>query len=273
MARKIIKLPSLSRVTPGSKATLEFPLGPTYQTIIFDVTAAAGLDAADIGRIDLLVNGKAIQTFKDLQRLIDLNGYYNRGTDSVAATAIQFALHLNRAELADNVWRRAPGIGTGDVQTMHMEMDIAAAAPADIAIKAYAVVDPSRQPLGAFFRIREFPASSGVAGLLEADKLPRGAMYSAIHLFKADVSNVEIEADGVKLIDGSKGILERTQKEAAPVKRVPVTAKATHVDFVTDGDLLNSINTAGLQDFRVKMTLTTAGAVDIITETLDTLTA
>jgi len=269
--RKIIKLPSLSRVVAGSKATLEFPLGPTYQTVLFVVSAAAGLDAADIDRIDLLVNGKSIQTFKNLQRLIDINGYYNRGVDSVSATEIVFALHLSRAELQDTQWRRAPGIGTADVQTMHMELDINAAAPASIAIKAYALVDPTRQPIGAFFRIREFPANSSTSGVLEADKLPRGPWYSAIHLFKADISNVEVEADGVKVFDATKGVAERFQKEASPVKRVPVTAKATHVDFITDGDLMNSLNTAGLQDLRVKMTLDTSGAVDIIAETLDTL--
>lgn len=271
--RKIVKLPSLSRVVPGSKATLEFPLGPTYQTIVFSVSASAGLDATDIGRIELLANGKSIQSYKDLTRLIDLNGYYNRGADSVSATAIQFALHLNRAELADNVWRRAPGIGTADLQTLHIEMDIASGAPADIAITAHAVVDPIRQPLGAFFRVREFPASSPTSGDFEADKLPRGPWYSAIHLFKSDVTAVQIEADGVKILDATKGILERVQKESSPVKRVPVTAKATHIDFVTDGDLLNAVNTAGLQDWRVKMTLGSSGAVDIVTETLDTLAA
>lgn len=271
MARKIIKLPSLSRVTPGSKATLEFPLGPTYQTIVFDVSAAAALDATDIGKIALLIDGKEIQVFKDLQRLIDINAFYNRSPDTVAATAIQFALHLNRAELAENMFRRAPGIGTADVQTMHMEIDIAAAAPADIAIKAYALADPTRQPLGAFFRIREYPAASAVAGVFEADKLPRGAFYAALHLFKADITNVEVEADTVLVVNGTKGVLERIAKEASPLKRVPQTAKATHVDFITDGDLLNAFQTAGLQDFRVRMTMTAAGAVDIVAETLDTL--
>lgn len=273
MARKIVKLPSMSRVVPGSKATLELPLGPTYQTVIFDVTAALGLDATDIGRIDLLVNGKSIMTFKDLQRLIDINAYYNRASDSVAAAAMQFAIHLHRAELLNELWRRAPGIGTADIQTLHFEIDIAATAPADIAIKAQAVVDPTRQALGAFFRIREFPAASAVAGVFEADKLPRGAFYSAVHLFKSDITYVEVEIDGVKVVDASKGVLERTQKEASPVKRIPQTAKATHIDFVTDGDLLNSLATAGAQDFRTRMTMTAAGAVDIVAETLDTLAA
>jgi hypothetical protein len=269
--KKLVKLPSLSRVTPGSKATLELPLGNTYERIILVATAGAGLDATDINRIDVLVNGSPIQTFKNLQRLIDINTYYNRDADTIAATRIEAALHFSRAELIDQIWRKAPGLGTADIQTLHLEIEIAAGAPADIAIVAYAQVNPIREALGAFFRIREFPASSAVAGILEADKLPRGAWYSAIHLFKADVSNVEVVANDVKIIDATKAVLERFQKGASPVKRVPQTAKATHIDFITDGDLLDSLPTANLSDFRVKMTLDTSGGVDIITETVDTL--
>lgn len=269
--KKFVKLPSLSRVVPAATATLELPLGVTYEKVIFEVSAAAGLDLTDIGRINVLIDGKPIQTFKDLTRLTDLNVYYNRDADTVSATKMQFVIHFNRAELLDNTWRKAPGIGTDDVQTFHMEIDIAAAAPADIAIKAWAVVDPIRQKIGAFFRIREFPANSSVAGVLEADKLPRGAWYSAIHLFKSDISSVEVTANDVKIVDATKSILERIQKGSGVIRRVPLTGKATHIDLITDGDLLDSLPTANLQDFRVKMNLDTAGAVDIITETIDTL--
>ena len=60
MARKIIKLPSMSRVVPGSKAVLELPIGPTYRRVYFVATAAAGLDIADFGRMDVLIDGKVV---------------------------------------------------------------------------------------------------------------------------------------------------------------------------------------------------------------------
>lgn len=271
--KKIIRLPSLSNVVPGAIATLEMPIGPTYEKIIFDVTAASGLDATDIGRINVLIDGEVIQTYKNLARLNALNDYYGREADSMSGTAAQFVLHLNRAELESAVWRQAPGIGTDDVQTFHIEIEIASGAPASIAMKAHALVNPARQKLGAFFRVREFPANSSTSGVFEADKLPRGAWYSAIHLFKSDVDAVEVEANGIKIVDATKAVLERTQKGASPVKRVPQTASATHVDMITDGNLLESLPTANLSDFRVKMTLGTFGAVDIVTETLDTLSA
>lgn len=271
MSRKVLKTPSLSRVTPGSTATLELPVGPTYEKLIFSVTAASLLDMTDIGRINVLFDGKVVQTYKSLQHLYDLNSFYGRDADSMSATAAEFAIHFNRAELNGLAYQRAPGIGTADLGTFHIEMEIAAAAPASIAITAQSVIDPVPQPLGVFFKVREYPYNSSVSGQVEMDKLPRGAWYGAIHLFKADISAVEIEANQVKIVDATKAILERIQKGASPVKRVPVTARATHIDFLTDGDLAQAVRTELMQDFRLKMTLDTSGAVDIITETLDSL--
>lgn len=271
--KKTVRLPSLSRVVAGSKATLELPLGNTYERIIFSASATAGLAIAHIKRIDVLINGNVVQTYKNLQRLFDLNGYYGREPDTISGTGAQFALHFTRAELLDSLWRKAPGFGTADVQTFHIEIEIDAAAPATLAINSHALIDPVRQPLGAFFRIREFPVSNATAGVLEADKLPKGAWYSLIHLFKADISNVELIANDVKIVDATKSILERIQKGSSPQKRVPVTGSATHIDLITDGNLLDSLPTANLSDFRIKMTLDTAGAVDIVTETVDTLSA
>lgn len=262
-------LPSLSRVTPGATATLEIPRGPTYERIDFNVTASSGLDAADIGRINVLVNGKVVQTFKNLQRLLDLNSYYKRGADAMSGTAAQFSLHFFRRELTEHKMRMAPGIGTADIQTFHIEMEIASGAPASIAITANAKVDASVQPIGAFVHVKEYPYNSSVSGQVEVDKLIRGPLYAAIHLFKADISKVILETDGRIVIESSKTLLELDQKDASPSVRVPVTASATHVDFLTEGNLADALPTAGLQDMRLKITLDTSGAVDIVTETLD----
>lgn len=271
MARKQLKLPSMSRVVAGSKAVLELPIGPTYRRVFFVATAALGLDATDFGRIDVVIDGKVVQTFKDATRLKAINDYYGRGADSYAAARCEFAIHFERAELADMVLRRAPGIGTADVQTFTIEIQLAAGAPADIAMVAYAEIDPTPQPLGVFFKVREYAFNSAVAGQVEIDKLPKGGWYSVLHLFKADVSAVEVEANQAKAIDATKAILERIQKEASPVKRVPQTASCTHVDLITDGDLSQSLRTDLLNDFRIRATLDTAGAMDIVAETLDTL--
>ncbi len=266
MSRKLLQLPSMSRVVAGAKATLELVTGFTYFNIVVSATGTL-LTAAMFGRVNVFVNGKVIATYANLQRLMDLNAYYNRSVD----TPNEFMIHFFRADMMDIIYRRAPGIGTGDVQTMHVTIDIDLTAPGDLAMNAHAFVDPEPQALGTFFKVLEFPFASAVAGKVEIDRLPRGAFYSAIHLFKPDVSAVEVNLDGNKIVDASKLVLEREEKEASPVKRVPQSAVATHIDWLLEGDIAQSIDTSTVQDFRTVMTLDTAGAVDIVTETLDTL--
>lgn len=269
--KKQITLPSMSQVAAGSKASLQIPLGPTYERFVFVVTAAAGLDASDIGRIDVVINGNAKMTWKNLQRLIDINTYYKREADIVTATRMEFAIHLNRAELIDTLWRQAPGIGTLDLQTLHIELDIPGTAPADIKIKAYAQVNPVRQNIGAFFTIKEFPFAPNTGGDFDISSLPVGPWYAVIHAFNPNVNAVQVQANDVLLVEQPKEVLERFQRGADVKAREPLTAKATHIDFITSGNLLDSLPTEGVKDFRIKLNMGAAGQVDIVTETLDTL--
>lgn len=262
--RKLVELPSMSRVTPGATATLEVPIRPTYHNIIF-TAGGTSLAVANIGRITLYFDGKPVSTWKNLQRLMDLNTYWGRGTDTVN----QFVMHFFRRELREQ-YRRAPGVGTADLQTFHVEIELDSGAPSDITLKAHAWVDPEPQVLGVFVKVREYPFSSAVSGEVEIDKLPRGPFYVAQHFFKDDVSQVEVVTDGSIRAKGTKAVLERTQTEATHA-RTPLTAKATSVDYVVEGDLAQAVATGSLYDFRSKLTLDTAGSVDIVTETLDVL--
>lgn len=269
MAKKILRLPSISRVGANSRAILELPIGPTYKRIVFAGAAAAGLEIAQLGRIDVNVNAKTIQTFKNAQRLFDLNTFYRRGTDTISATASEFVLHFERAELHSLADRRGPGLGTADVATFTVEIDLGAV-PADFTLRAFAEIDPLPQPLGLFTRIREFPFNAPAAGIVEMDKFPRSGLYQAIHMQKADISLVEVEANGNKLVDATTAVLHRVALEGSPVKRAPVSGY-THLDMATDGDLFQAIRADVLGDFRLKMTVGSAGAFDIVTETLDSL--
>jgi hypothetical protein len=267
MAIKTIPLPSMSRVVAGSKALLEIPVGPTYQKIKITAGGTA-LAISHILRMDLSINGNIRMTWQDLQRLMDLNSYWNRSTDTVN----EFILHFFRKEFHDLAQKLTPGLGTQDVQTLTLEIQLAAGAPADISLKASALVDTVPQPIGVFMGIREFGKSSSVTGVVEIDNLPkRGAVYEAIHLFKSDISAVQLEVDGVKVIDETKGGLERWQKDAVPFVRVPVTARATHIDFNLFGDAGDLLNTANVQDMRIKATFDSAGAASIVAETVERL--
>lgn len=273
MAKKNIKASSMSRVTPGSTAVLDLAIGPTYESIVFTCTGTS-LAASHIGKIRVLANGQEIQTYNNLQELIDLNTNYGRSADTVN----QFMIHAVLTEFRDLAYQRTSGWGTKGLATLTIEFDLAAGAPANITMQANVNIDTVPQPLGTYIRVRSFPGSSPVAGVVEMDKLPRnGEVYKAIHIFKADVSNVVLTVDQNVVIDASKAILERTQKQARPVARAPLTAKATHIDFLLDGDPGDMLATQVLRngqaelinDLRLAMTLDTSGAYSILTETVD----
>lgn len=267
MAKKIYELPSISRVVAGSTAILELPINPTYHDIVFTLTGTA-LAVAHVGQIRVLVNGNEIQRYANLQRLMDLNAYYGRATDTVNEFQISFA----RDEYNDLAYKRAPALGTQGLETVTIEMDLQAAFPANGTIVARALIDTVPQPLGVFNRIREVGLSSSVVGVVETDKIPKGgAVYQAIHCFKADISRIEFEVDGVKVIASTKATLERLQKAIRPVARVPQTAKATHIDFLLEGDAGDLLNTQNVKDIRARLTFDTVGSCDLVLEQLDVL--
>lgn len=256
--RKLTKLPSISNVGAGLTATLNCPIGLTYDMIML---AYSGVTRAQIKDIEVVINGKTIQTFASATELQDINDFYGR--DDIAGYV---TLYFARPEMDNVTMQRMTALGTADVQTLSVNVDIDAAAAAPV-ITAHAVLS-ERQPLGLITKVKAFPMSSAVAGEIEIDNIPRGPRIQAIHLLKADISNIEVELDGQKIYEASKTLGEVVQKQHG---RVPVTAKATHFDTQLEGDSAQALITAGSADFRLRPTLTTSGAVRVVVEYLDGL--
>jgi hypothetical protein len=160
--------------------------------------------------------------------------------------------------------QRLTAIGTADVSTLAVNIDIDAAATSPV-IKAHAVLSEP-QPLGAFIKVREFQFDASVAGTVEISTLPKGPRIMAAHLFKADVNDLEVEIDSQKVFDASKSLAEAIQ---SGYDRVPQTASATHFDTCLEGDLAQSLVTQGAQDLRFRAELGTSGALPILVEYLD----
>ncbi|HEY1022555.1 MAG TPA: major capsid protein P2 [Flavisolibacter sp.] len=265
MAKKMISLPSMSRVTPGSTAILDLPIGPTYEQLIFSASGT-GLAATHFGGIRLLIDGTVRRTHKDLQRLMDLNGYYNQSVDS----ATEFMVHFIRQEFASLADELTPGLGTQDLRTLTIEIDILAGAPANIAMSAAAFVDTEPQPLGVYTQIKEYTLPVSAAGDVDWDKLSRANanVYQAVHFFKSDVTKVYFEVDSFKVADFTKAQLERIQRSARPIARVPVTAKASTLDFNIRGAVSDLLNMRNVKDSRFRLTVGSAGTIEIVTEEL-----
>ncbi len=260
MARKFTKLPSLANVQAGSTATLIIPRGVTYDSIHFEY---AGVTLAQIKNIEVLINGKPIQAYTDAVRLQDINKHYKR---NIKASVLTF--HFVRPEMENIALRRMTAIGTADVQTFEIKFDIDAGAAAPV-IDAYAIKS-NQSPLGMITKVKRFPASSSTAGVKEIDNIPKEGRIAAIHLFKSDISKIEVEVDDSKVYELKKTLGSGIQVDHG---RNPNAAKHTSVDFHLEGDPFQSLamhypNGQKLQDFRIRPTLETAGAFDIVVEYL-----
>lgn len=265
MAKKHIPLPSTSRVATGSVAFVELPIGPTYEYINFSLTGT-GLAASMVDNIRVLANGVELQNYLNLQQLIDINAYHGRATDSAA----DFCLWFTNDDYKTTEEEGMEALGTAGLTTLTVELTLSGTWPANGTIAATAFIDTVQQKVGIYNRIKQTSMNSAVAGDIDYDKIVRnGAIYKQIHFFKADINRIVLEADGVKIIEGTKTVLERSQKNTRPVARVPQTGKMTTLDFALSGYYGDLLRTDGMNDLRARLTLGTSGAVQIVTEQMD----
>ena len=267
MARITRELTNIQNDVAGKTAQIICPVTRTYDQIVLEFTGTA-VTRAMLKDIKVKANGETIQKFKDGDQLDQYNDYYNRS--DVAGFLTLWAQRPEMVELSD---QRITGWGTQDLTNLVTEIDIAGTAPADFDLKAHAVLSEP-QPLGLFTRVKTVNFNSSVAGQVDVDKIQVGPRIMAIHAFKADVSDLEIFLDEVKIYDASKAVGEVVQKNFG---RVPQTAVATHADFTLEGDIAQALvtqaadNNRRVRDLLLKPTLTTAGAVDFVVEYLDGL--
>lgn len=255
--RKLDLLPSFSPISAGSDCTLNMPVGLTYEAVLL---AYSGITLAQMKNIEVLINGKVIQKFATGTILDQINQFYKRGT-----AAGVLVLWFSRPELNLVAEQRLTAIGTADVQTFSLRMDIDAGAAAP-AITAYAIKS-AQQPLGMITKIKNFPVTFATAGQQDIDNIPRsGARIAAVHLFKADISSVAVEVDSTKIVDSTKTVIHAF---LGYCDRTPLTASATHIDFLADGDIFHALPTEKTKDLRIRPYLDTAGLVNVIVEYLD----
>lgn len=256
MSRKFNLLPSFSNVSAGSTATLEIPVGVTYDRIMVEYS---GVTLSQLTNVQVVVNGKAIWQFKDAQRLHDINSYYKKRNAQAGVLDFWFI----RPEFDNIDLRRLTALGTADVSTLSIKMTIdgAAANPQLVAHASKSM----QSPLGMITKYREYPASSATAGMKDIDNLPKEGRIAAIHFFKDDITKVDVELDSVKAYELSKTLGEKVQSDWS---RAPLSAKATSVDFTTEGNPATALIVEGVRDMRFRPVLATAGAFDVVVEYL-----
>lgn len=267
-----IELPAFSPVAANTTVTLNIPVGPTYGKITL-VRGGTTFNPEHMTEIRLKLGKTVVRTYRARSgghELHDINAYYGR-TDSAGLTTIHFA----KSEMDSLEQEGMLALGTGDLRTVTLEVDIGAATAPTLA--AYAEVIGTNEPVGLFEHVYRFPVSSSVAGNVEYPDLPREA-YSALHFLKADsgadagdgIQRVEIELDRVRRYEADKVRGEEYQIHRG---RVPQSNNYMHVDFVPRGNIYDALLSGRAADFRARVNYGAAGSLVIIAETVRGLVA
>lgn len=259
MPRVIRKCPSFSNVQAGSTATCELPLGLSYEGLHLYF---GGVTLAQMKNIRIEADGKAIKKWADGERLNAENKHFQRGL----ATADCLPIFFSRKELNELEQQRMFSIGTNDVQTLSLLVDIHedAAAPT---LKATSIRS-NQSPMGYITRIMEFKHSSAVSGEIEIDNIPirAGASIAAIHIYSPDVTEASLEINDRVVWEMSKTGAAKLQTDYG---REPQSADKMTLDFILEGDILQAVQLQDVRDFRLKPVLANAGSMDIVVEYLE----
>lgn len=260
MARTTVKLPSFSNVAAGATATLELPLGLTYDQVMFTFE---NITLHQMRNLKLIANGKVLQEYTSAARLNEINKYYARG----AATTKFLTWFFVRPELKTLQEQRMTAIGTSDLQTLSISLDLEAGDYKPV-ITAHAIKS-NAAPLGLVIKTKKYGKSSATSGEFDIDNITRHpqARIAAIHLFDEDdkIRHVELEMNSQRVIDMDADLARKIQVDYG---RRPMD-KALSIDFQLEGDIAQSLVMQGVTDMRLKAFLEKPGAFDAHVEFYD----
>lgn len=280
MAKTYRPMPAVQGVVAGSTATLLCPIGLTYHGIVWTM----GGTTFDLSYIDQIrVKGNGREIFRDTGAHLDV---HNKFEGRAAAAATQFYLDFERYGLDTAVGpsaaellrgREITAIGTGraptndspiELSTLQIELDINSSAVAPT-LTAKAVQSGSR-PLGLLKKRRRFIYTPGGAVEFEISDLPRGDLIDKIYIHSAGdyITQVKMELDNFLSFD-------RTPNENSLIqidgKRVPQSSVFV-IDPSERGRGDEAFVTSGINDFRLKVTVSAADTLTLYADYLGPLT-
>lgn len=270
MARLLKKMPNGSGIGAGQTATFNLPLGLTYYELAIRMSAdlAGGTIYADVaeanwgsalGEIRLLIDG-SVKIRANAADLVSIWKYYGQ-----PFTAGVLPIFLGRPWQRTAAGEDAPAYGTGGVQSMTLEIDIAAGITVD-SLNVYAT-QGAQTPLGDHYVLRKFTFGVGNTGLYELSDLPRGNFGTlAFHVDSDDISEMSVEANQRIIREGDRALLAALGSQTGK----SFQTDWTHMSFV-DTDRLSDMLAMALEDLRVKMTFTATGNRVIYAEQIHTM--
>ncbi len=256
-----LRLPNVSNVGSGQTATIGMPVGNhTYESVNLKLTDIA---KDKVTNIDVLANGKPIQSYKsvaDLEAISQFYGYH------ISTSEVEIPFY--REHFTNSGQARMFNFGVNDVSTAEVRFDIGtvtgspavhAMAPRYSHVGAQA---DKANSLGAITKIRNFVHATSVAGRFEISDLPREAFLQALHLKSDKITEVRLEIDGQVVWEMTKDRMTEFLKRKG---RTPQTGWY-HLDWMTTNEIGNQLSLEGKRDFRLIIEMSAADSVILYPE-------
>lgn len=263
------KLPDFNPVAAGAIASTQIPRGFTYNDITLrysanSVKANEATLKADIERVSLKING-VVRWEMSGKHLVDINKFYG-----LTQNAGELVIPLARPWLKTAIGVDNLAWGTANVQSFQLEVKIASGATTPV-LAADAEVLPYATDLGYIVEVHEFNFASSVSGKYEITTLPKGnGDLIAIHLDNANITALQGKINNVEFIaqDSDLTAYHNSIVRLSDQKRAPQTGYV-HIDTQKRNRLDDVIPLAGLQEFLIAPTMSAAGSVGVVMETLN----
>jgi len=261
------KIPDLSPVGAGLRASVMVPKGPTYREFVVNVTidgvkATKAQIIANVEEIVLKINGTSRWEISGAN-LVALNEYY--GNDfSDGELIIPLSRHWARTPQGEEnlCW------GTRNIQNLFVEVKMAAGSYVPT-LSLDADFIPEERDLGLIVEIHEFSYPASVVGKREIASLPtENGSLVAMHLKNADITELEVKVNRTPAIESNVNLDAYQNKLARRGGRTP-QAGYVHFDPMVSNRIDDALPLKGAQDFRVNPTVSAAGDIPLVMETLN----
>lgn len=265
------KVSTVSPIVASTDFTVDVPVGP-HQLELLKLNQGGTFTKAHVTNLDLELNGKAIQSFKNATQMELINAYYGR---QVVANEIAFP--FLRPEFRKYADARAFNLGLANVATCQLRGTIGAATSPTLTARADITQVPGANSqeliagnqLGMFTKIKRFTHSPGASGLYEIDNIPKEAFIMAVHMVSANdnINSVEVKAGDVVVWDTmTTAHMEEHVERYGRVKQ----ASCYHVDWMLHNELGSQLAVQGLSDLRFGLDMSADDTVDVYVEYLST---
>ncbi len=258
-------LDSFDGVGEGKTATVALAAGVTYDCIHFfypySAVVGAELDKSNF-HIRLNLNGEDIIDCS-AENLVMIEAY--EGNAEVQGI---FSLSLRELIARTAEGDHATGLVTMKGDAISMEVDInGAGAGATVTLKA--IADTRTQAAGAVRvnvpKLRKYTYAPNGSGAFQITNLPKNMpVFKRIHFIGANITDVMVSRDDVKLYQMSKAQSEYIQKRYA---RVP-QAGVVHFDPIIDGYAKAKVMSTRSFSMLFELTMSAAGTADALVESV-----